>query len=44
MTENGRSVNLQRRLGYRVERNLARRTDPRWSDGGWVTILENQLG
>lgn len=33
--ENERSVNLQRRLGYRVERNL----HPQWP--GYVTILEN---
>jgi RimJ/RimL family protein N-acetyltransferase len=42
MTENVRSINLHWRLGYRVERNLATWTDPRWSDTGWVTILENQ--
>jgi RimJ/RimL family protein N-acetyltransferase len=43
MSENLRSVNLQRRLGYRVERNLAPTDDPRWSDSGWVTILDNDL-
>jgi ribosomal-protein-alanine N-acetyltransferase len=45
MTPNLRSVNLQRRLGYRVEKNLAPAPsdDPRWSDPGWVTILDNTL-
>ena len=45
MTPNLRSVNLQRRLGYRVEKNLVPppTDDPRWSDSGWVTILDNTL-
>ena len=36
MAENLRSVNFQRRLGYRVETNLA--------EPGYVTILDNDRG
>jgi RimJ/RimL family protein N-acetyltransferase len=43
MTGNVRSVNLHRRLGYRVEKNLAPPPahHSRWVDSGWVAILDN---